>query len=110
MEKRRKKIKYTSTLPQRMYAFFRSYDGAGAPSFLKFAVSIGATVEDIGEFRRHKEFDRAYKECSEIRRDYLLDRALTKRFDASFVKFLLSEGETEVTDGGVDIRLEVIES
>ena len=75
-----------------MYIFFANYsENAGAPSFLKFARSIGVTSEDVEAFREHKEFDRAYRECAEIRRDYLIDNALSKRFDPSFTKFLLSE-------------------
>ena len=73
-----------------MYSFFISYNDAGLPSFLKFARSIGATSEDIEKFRKHREFERAYKECSEIRRDYLIDNALAKKNDASLTKFLLS--------------------
>ena len=82
--------KYTSDLPRRIYTFFLNYDGPGVPSFSKFARSIGATVYDIEQYRRHREFERAYQECSEIRRDYLIDNGLVKRFDSSFTKFLLS--------------------
>ena len=82
--------KYTNDLPRRLYTFFLSFDGVGAPSFSKFARSIGATLSDIERFRRHSEFERAYQECSEIRRDYLIDNGLVKRFDSSFTKFLLS--------------------
>ena len=37
-----------------------------------------------------KEFRRACEECSEIRRDYLIDSALGKKQDASMTKFILS--------------------
>ncbi len=98
-----------------MYSFFIGYDEFGAPSFSKFAKSIGATLEDIERFRRHKEFERAYCECSEIRRDYLIDKALTKQFDASTVKFLLTnefgmgtdEGKSE--DGRLDVTVAVVD-
>ena len=96
-----------------MYTFFRSYSDIGAPSIAKFAGSIGATVADIESFRKHREFERAYRECSEIRRDYLIDNALCKRFDSSLTKFLLSVeyGMGEATDAGstLDVKLEVVE-
>jgi hypothetical protein len=95
-----------------MYVYFKSYaDSPGAPSFVKFAESIGITLADLERFREHREFDRSYRECSEIRRDYLIDNALTRRFDPSLVKYLV-ERETEC-DGGDDtsltVRIEVVD-
>ncbi len=101
-------------MPRRLYTFFSCYsDKKSAPSFAKFARSVGATLEEIMEFRRHEEFERAYKECNEIRRDYLIDQALTKQFDPSLVKFLLTTefgmGEKEeICDTGLDVTLTVI--
>ena len=97
-----------------MYSFFISYNEAGLPSFLKFARSIGATSEDIEKFRKHREFERAYMECSEIRRDYLIDNALAKRFDGSVSKFLLScefQMDKDMDDdkkNKLDVTLEVL--
>ena len=110
----KRKTKYTSDLPRQLYTFFISQSGDGAPSFEKFARSIGATLDDIESFREHKEFNRAYRECSEIRRDYLIDAALTRRHDPSFVKFLLSsefgmgEKEKEKEDTSLTLTLEVL--
>ena len=108
---RKNKIKYSSDLPRRMYSFFHSYCESGAPSFSKFARSIGATLEDLTKFRKKEEFERAWRECNEIRRDYLIDNALTRRFDPSFTKFLLCNeyGEEGSSSDAVDLRLEVIE-
>ena len=93
-----------------MYKFFCEFsDAAGAPSFEKFAISRGITLEELTSYRSKKGFDRAYRECGEIRRDYLIDRALTKRFDPSFVKFLLSEDIESDTDNTLTLELEVIE-
>ena len=109
------KAKYTKDLPRRLYSFFTSFVTSsvtkdGAPSFSKFARSINVTLEDVESFRKQKEFDRAYRECSEIRKDYLIDSALTKRFDPSFVKFLLSgEAEDAIADDGIAITLNVLE-
>ena len=107
-----KKTKYQDDIPRLMYKFFLEYsDSQGAPSFEKFAQCIGRTVEELESYRSRKRFDRAYRECSEIRRDYLIDRALTKRFDPSFVKFLLSEDESiEASDSALSVRLEVVDS
>ena len=111
----KKLIKYSPDMPRRMYSFFVNFNDVGLPSFQKFARSIGATSEDIEKFRKHGEFERAYKECSEIRRDYLIDNALTKRFDGSVTKFLLScefKMDKDLDDdekNRLDVRLEVLE-
>ena len=110
--KPKKKAKYTPDLPGRLYLFFISYEDKGAPSFLKFARSIGATATDIEGFRSHKRFDLAYRECQQIRKDFLIDRALDRRFDPSFVKFLLSaegEGDGNGAGGEFVLSLEVKE-
>ncbi len=110
----KRKIKYTAELPRQLYTFFISQSVEGAPSFEKFARSIGATLEEIELLREHKEFDRAYRECSEIRRDYLIDSALARRYDPSFVKFLLTaefgmgEKDKEKEDTGLTVTLEVL--
>ena len=109
----RRKIKYTGNLPRQLYTFFITYSDPGVPSFEKFARSIGATLEEITQFRKHGEFERAYRECNEIRRDYLIDAALTRRHDPSFSKFLLTAeygmGEKEKEeDNELNVTLEVI--
>ena len=93
-----------------MYKFFLEYsDAAGAPSFEKFAITKGLTTEQINSYRKRREFDRAYRECCEIRRDYLIDRALNKRFDPSFVKFLLTEADEGGIDDSLTLKLTVVE-
>ena len=108
---RKAKRKYSDELAGQMYRFFLGYDDRGLPSFPKFARLSGLTTEDLESFRSHRRFDRAYRECLQIRRDYLIDRALDKRFDPSFSKFLLTlEGEgMEGGDGELLLRLEVKE-
>ena len=109
--KEMKSAKYSGDYPKRMYIFFKSYaDSTGAPSFVKFAESIGVTLADLERFRVHREFDRSYRECSEIRRDYLIDNALTRRFDPSLVRYLLEhETECEQEDDSLTVRVEVVE-
>jgi hypothetical protein len=74
----------------RMYLYFTSYEDRGAPSFGKFARSIGISHGELMKLRGHKRFDAAYRECCEIRRDFLIDRALDKRFDPSYKKLTAS--------------------
>ncbi len=108
-----KSARYSSDMPRKMYTYFLTYEGTqGAPSFSKFARSIGITLEDLRAFRKYDEFDKAYRECNEIRRDYLIDTALTKRYDSSLVKFLLSSeygmGGEEKKEKEIAVTLEVI--
>ena len=95
-----------------MYTYFIGYADQGAPSFNKFARRVGMTTEDLKRFLSHPEFERAYRECSEIRRDYLIDGALGKRLDPSTVKYLLSAefhmDEERVSDEGLEVTVEVI--
>ena len=110
MRTKRKKIKYDAEMPRRLYRFFASYsDAASAPSIEKFATSIGATAEDVLKFRAHSEFERALRESERIRRDYLTDRALTRKFDPSFVKFLIEREAASAEAAGVEVRIEVVE-
>lgn len=111
----KKKAKYDKTLPKRMYLYFCGYSEAGAPSFVKFAKSIGVTTEELQAYRRYPEFERSYRECNEIRRDYLIDSALTKRQDSSLVKFLLScefgmgDEKPKAEEQCLTVTLEVVE-
>ena len=107
----RRKLPYKTEYPHLLYTYFVTYSETfGAPSFSKFARSIGATLEDIERFRGHKRFELAYRECNEIRRDYLIDNALVKRFDSSFTKFLLALEYPEESgeDKELSVRLEVL--
>ena len=109
---RKQKPKYTEDLCGKMYLYFSGYDDRGLPSFSKFARSVRLTTEDIERFRKHPRFERAYRECQEIRRDYLIDRALDKRFDSSFAKYLISseeEGEGKATPDNISLILTVNE-
>ena len=68
---------------------------------------IGISHGELMKLRGHKRFDAAYRECCEIRKDYLIDRALDKRFDPSFVKHLISEEEAQ--GGDFSLKIEVTE-
>ena len=105
-----KKQKDQDLLPREMYKFFSEFsDSAGVPSFEKFAMHRGITLEELTSYRSIPDFDRAYRECCEIRRDYLIDRALTKRFDPSFVKFLLTECSENDSDSDLSLKIEIVD-
>ena len=92
-----------------MYSYFVNTvtDCSCVPSFSKFARSIGVTLESLEGYRKHGEFDRAWRDCIEIRRDYLTDCAVTRRYDPSFVKFLLGLELDTVSEGEEDKTLAV---
>ena len=107
----KRKPKYNRNLAGAMYSYFISYnEPVGASSFSKFARRSSLTLEALTSFRKHKEFDAAWRECSEIRRDYLIDSALSKRMDASFTKFILTDIEGDKrTEEKIHFTLEVLE-
>ncbi len=108
-----KTVRYQKDLPKKMYSFFVTYQATDSiPSFVKFAEKVGLTVSDLEGFRSHKPFDKAYVACCQIQRDILTDRALTRKFDPSFVKFLLSEdmenaGKSD-GDNALSVTVEVL--
>ena len=105
----KRKKGYNRELPRKMYSYFAGYDDPkGLPSFSKFARLSGVTLEELTGFRKNKEFERAWRECVEIKRDYLIDMAITKRADASFAKFLLSDAD-DSDDGSLNFTLTVID-
>ena len=101
-------------LAERMLAYFGGYDDDGAPSFGKFARGEGLGWQEMALLRSHEDFETAYRTCSEIRRDYLLDKALCRRADPSLVKFILeSEARAERAaegegDGELRVLVEVV--
>lgn len=95
-------------ISHKMYCFFRDFTGDGLPSFSKFARISGLTLETLKTYREDSEFDRIFRECREIRRDIMIDRAFTRRGDGSFAKYLLGE-EEECYEDRIDLTLTVVE-
>lgn len=95
-------------IEREMYLYFVNYDDMGAPSFAKFARLKGLTVYKLLSLRTRKKFNEAYTECMEIRRDYLIDKALTKKFDGSFVKYLLDSESTTEVEEEINVKVEVV--
>ena len=84
---------YESTLPQRMLSYFSSCEGNSLPSFAKFAAASGYSCAQLRSFCQESEdFAQAYEECRARLADMIAEGALTKRYDSSFAKFLLSDG------------------
>lgn len=95
-----------------MLGYFANYSSPdGAPSLAKFRREHGISYSEFEGLKKKDDFRDVLKECSEFRRDYLIDCGLTKRFDASFVKFVLQlEDETEESESSVPvISFEVVD-
>ena len=105
-----KKRKYDKDLPTKMYQYFLSEVETGElPSFAKFARKVDIPLARLEQFKKNEDFDEAWRGCIEIRRDYLTDCALTRRYDSSFVKFLLSSEieATESKDSDICVNIRV---
>ena len=108
-------MKYKKDYPRRLYIFFlKCCDEGTPPSFSKFARMMGASLMELEKWRRNEKFDRAWRECSEIRRDYLIDSALARRYDPSFTKFILDnefgKSDSEGEDNEIKISIDVSEN
>ena len=66
MKERKRKKAYSPELAGRMYKFFLTYDGVGAPSFSKFARSIGVSTEDLEGYRKKRNFDARMEACGDL--------------------------------------------
>lgn len=102
-----KKRKYSAEMPRELYIFFKNYAGEGAPSFTKFAKMKGLTTAELDSFRRFREFERAYLECIELRRDFIIDRALSRKFDSSFSKMIITDDLLANEDKRIEFCLKV---
>lgn len=98
----------TKEISQRMYCFFRDFRGDGIPSFSKFARTEHLTYETLESLCDDPEFYRIWRECAEIRRDIIIDRAITRHGDGSFAKFLLGE-EGQAGSNRVEFTLTVVD-
>lgn len=87
--------------------FLSSTEESTVPSFSKFARGVNMTLSELEALRKDPEFDRIWLDCIEIRRDYLIDKALTRSCDPSFVRFILSGEAGTEDDKGEDSSIEV---
>ncbi len=90
-------MKYRKELPARLLSFFDFSAGEGLPTFSDFRRQEGLCLRDFSRFLKRADFAAAVAEANARLADALRVGALTKRYDPSFVKFLLTEA-----DGGQD--------
>jgi hypothetical protein len=96
-----------------MLQYFSDESANDFPTFSSFACSIGATMADLKEWRKEQpRFALAWEECRERQKSALIRGALAKRYDATTVKYLLTElfghGE-EKTEQTFSVTVEVVE-
>lgn len=109
-------MQYQEEYAKKMLDFFAYGEGKGLPSFEKFAFSIGALRADLEKWRKESPaFSSCYDECVFRLCDMLTDGALIKRYDPSFVKFLLSsrygfsESEEKEETKPFEVKITVLE-
>ena len=113
-----KEREYSSKYKRSMYEHFSRLitnekgEVVGIPSIVSFAKEIGVSLGTVERWiQEHEELSEVYSECTERRKQLIIDAAFCKKIDPTFAKFYLSaefglgeknEGEGEgisVTDG-----------
>ena len=107
--------KYEDTLPLKLLKHFESEIKAGRlPFFSRFARTIANVCEDtaIEWTKKHPEFSEAYKKAKDVQKEFLIESALTGKFDRTFSIFtaknitdMRDKHETDITSGGKPIPL-----
>ena len=95
-----------------MLQYFEDNTGA-FPTFAEFARSVGVTVAQLYKWKQEEPaFAAVWEECLERQKSHLIRGALTKQYDPSMCKYLLSEmfglGE-ESRAGTFSVTVEVVE-
>ena len=103
---------YSQCYERQMLLYFE--DGTGAfPTFSHFATTLGVTLATLEGWRRENpEFAAAWEECRQRQISHLIRGALTKQYDPTMCKFLLSEMFSlgaESPGGEFSLTLEVVE-
>jgi len=108
-------MQYKKEYGEQMLRYFKSED-EDLPSFVRFASSKGADMEDMRRWRKeNKSFAAKWQMCEEILCDRIVHGAMHKHFDVSFSKFLLTsrygwaEKGTEETDEEFSLRIRVLD-
>lgn len=90
----RAKSDYKPEYAGMLLEFFRHYsegEEAGVPTLQRFAQSIGTYTDACCTWvREHEDFAKAFVESMRIQERMLINGGLTRVFDPSFAKFLLS--------------------
>ena len=105
-------MEYKEQYAKELLAFFRQSQPSSPPSLCKFALQTGVSTSLLGAWARtYPDFAKAVAEAKLILQDKLIDWGLTKQCDATFAKFLLSEGDAlwpkEIADNHIEVRIKV---
>ncbi len=104
---------YSQCFERQMLIYFKDTQPPEFPTFSSFACHIGVTSETLQTWRREvPAFASIWQECREIQKSRLITGGLTKQYDPSFSKFLLSEmfGFTEENGANtLTVTVEVVE-
>ena len=104
---------YSQCFERQMLKYFQD-DGSGDfPTFSSFATHIGVTLSELRSWQEeHPSFAAAWEECRERQKSLLIRGALSKRYDSSTAKYLLSAmfglGE-EKSAQSFSVTVEVVE-
>lgn len=85
-------MRYKTEYCQALLDYFRQGGDGALPSLARFAYGLGIPYGLLAVWERdHDEFATAMREARRILEELLVDKALAKAYDPTFVKFLLSE-------------------
>ena len=103
---------YSQCFERQMLTYFTD-DSGGFPTFSSFAIHIGVTMSELRTWQKeHPSFAMAWEECRERQKSLLIRGALSKKYDGSTAKYLLSAmfglGEEENTQS-FSVTVEVVD-
>ncbi len=102
-------MEYRSDLPARLLAHFSFSEEDPLPTFSEFRRREGMRLCEFRAFLAEPEFAAAAEEARERVADALRAGALCKRYDPSFVKYLLSEAPIEAAAERFAVEIRVVE-
>ena len=74
-----------------MLTYFSDESCGEFPTFSSFATHIGVTMQEMRQWQReHPSFAAVWEECRERQKSALIRGALSKKYDSSTAKYLLS--------------------
>ena len=82
---------YSQCFERQMLTYFSDESSGGFPTFSSFAIHIGVTMSELRSWQKeHPSFAAAWEECRERQKSLLIRGALSKKYDSSTAKYLLS--------------------
>lgn len=92
-------MNYKKELAWQLIEHFSFAPGDEPPTFSGFRQKAGLSLADFRRFAARRDFAAAIEEAKERYRETLAAGALMKRYDPTFVRHLLFEGEKEEKTG-----------